>query len=118
MTNSVRSEDRQATRIGALVHLIGFMLGPFGAALVVRHSKNEFTQVNARNALNWQLAVYGVIIIGFLMGAVLINLGASMFVTYAALVLVVLFNVVSCPLAAYRATRGEAWEYPFEPKFV
>jgi len=119
MDNSSASDDMQPTTMGTLVHLIGFVSGPFGAGLVARHSKNEFTEVNAQNALNWQLTVSGAVIAVILVSIVLINLGANVLLTYVALLLMVaVFNLASCLLAAYKATHGEAWEYPFEQQFV
>ena len=119
MEKGSKTDGVQSTTMEALVHLIGFMSGPFGAGLVVRLSKNEFTEANAHNALNWQLTVSGAIIAGVVMGLVLVQLSTGAFWIYVGLMLTVAFvNFASCLLAAYKATRGKTWEYPFEQKFV
>ena len=119
MENVSKTDGVQSTTMGVLVHLIGFMSGPFGTGLVIRLSKNEFTEANARNALNWQLTVSGAIMAAVVMGLVLVQLSTDAFWIYVGLgLIVVFFNFASCLLAAYRATQGKAWEYPFEQKFV
>jgi len=117
---NISKSDSIRTTMGTLVHLIVLVFGVVGAGIVVLLSKNESTKVNARNALNWQLAVIGAIIVAIVMAFGLGELVTDLFVFPAALLIIIvgLLNFVFCLLATYKAIRGDAWEYPFAPNFV
>lgn len=120
MATTSKSDGIQTTTMSTLVHLIALVSGVVGAGVVALFSENESTKVNARNALNWQLAVFGAAIVATVIAFGLGELVTDLFVIPAALLIIIVsfLNFVFCLLATHKAIHGEAWEYPFAPNFV
>lgn len=124
---------------GILVHLLAVMTGGLGAGLVYLASSHEYTQANARNALNWHLSVLALSVFSFLiffLGADELTIGGEtmawsivpppldtivgligiilMLVTMIAWLLTWIFTVI----ATGKAIFGTPWEYPLSRDFV
>ena len=123
--------------VGILVHMLAIPTGAAGAAVVYLASTNEFTNRNARNALDWHLTVLLLTIVTFgsiLSYAELTGQGATNLVTTPALVasvggiavgtlLSVWMGVMFCTfifgfIAMGNAMFGTAWRYPLTPRIV
>jgi len=122
---------------GILVHLLSIPTGVVGAGLVYLVATNEFTKRNARNALNWHLAVLALTVLTFgsifilaeLTGQGITNIVtlSSPIATGAGLVVSALFLVwmivtTSTFLVGFIATGkaifGDVWRYPLTPRLV
>ena len=122
---------------GILVHFMAIPTGAFGAAVVYLASTNEFTNRNARNALDWHLTVLLLTTITFgslFSYAELTGQGATNLVTAPALVasvggiavgtlLSLWMGVMFCTfvfgfIAMGKAVFGTAWRYPLSPRIV
>ena len=119
---------------GVLVHLFALMTGFVGAGLVYLISGHKFTKANARNALNWHITLFLVIILGFLLfffGADTVTLAGesvematilpSPVDSIAALagggLLILggigsLLTLIFALYATLKAIFGDAWSYP------
>lgn len=123
--------------VGILVHMLAIPTGAAGAAVVYLASTNEFTNRNARNALDWHLTVLLLTIVTFgslLSYAELTGQGATDLVTTPALVasvggiaigtlLSVWMGVMFCTfifgfIAMGNAVFGTTWRYPLTPRIV
>lgn len=113
------SSSGQRTILGVLVHLIGLVFGILGVGLVYLVADADFTESNARNALNWWVFVFGagiaIVVMAFVLGAVV-----DMFVILAALLAVVLgfLGLGFSIWATVKAAGGEAWKYPLAPSIL
>lgn len=103
--------------LGVFVHLLALV--PFGLPLVGAAyllSNHPFTLANARNALNWHLAILA-------LAVVLLPLALFVwdgFVIPAAFLLLVAVPLtwLFCLVATAKAIFGSAWEYPFAPELL
>ncbi|AFK20808.1 DUF4870 domain-containing protein (plasmid) [Haloferax mediterranei ATCC 33500] len=122
---------------GILVHLLSIPTGVVGAGIVYLVATNEFTKRNARNALDWHLAVLALTVLTFgsaftyaeLTGQGITN-GVPLSAPIAAggsFVISALFLVwmiiTTCTflvgfIATGKAIFGDAWRYPLTPALV
>jgi uncharacterized Tic20 family protein len=122
---------------GILVHLLSIPTGVVGAGIVYLVATNEFTKRNARNALNWHLAVLVLTVLTFgstltyaeLTGQGITNgvplsppIAAGGSFVISALVLVWMV-ITTCTflvgiIATAKAIFGDAWRYPLTPALV
>ncbi|PCR91562.1 DUF4870 domain-containing protein [Natrinema ejinorense] len=124
---------------GIAVHPLAFLTGIIGAGFVYVVSTNEFTRVNARNALNWHLSVLVlsvVAVVTFVLGADELTVaGEAMELsvlptpleTVAGLVGTVLLLAAGfawlltglfTAIATVKAIFGTPWEYPLARDIV
>lgn len=122
---------------GILVHLLSIPTGVVGAGIVYLVATNEFTKRNARNALNWHLAVLALTALTFgsaftyaeLTGQGITNgvplsapIAAGGSFVISALFLVWIIITTCTFLVAFIATGkaifGDAWRYPLTPALV
>lgn len=111
----VRAEPQAAAvsdddlNLAMLSHLLGIIAG-FLAPLVIwlmnkDKAGKEFVNDQAKEALNFQIAVAIAFIGASLLSVVLIGL--------LLMLALLVFNLVFCVLAAMAARKGEAYRYPF-----
>lgn len=124
---------------GILVHIFALGTGIIGAGLVYLISNNEFTQANARNALNWHTSVLALTVIAilvFFLGADELTIGGevmewsllpspldTVFALIGTLLLILVVLAVFLTgiftlIATTKAIFGTAWEYPLARNFV
>jgi len=131
--------------LGIFIHPITLFTGFFGigvalAALVYVLSPHQFTRANARNALNWHLSVFILVVVGvvlFFLGAdegttasgetvalpilpeplatIAVVVGSvALFLSGVAGLLTIVFSIA----ATFKAIFGSAWPYPFAPDLI
>ena len=95
-----------------IVHLLGIISGPFIVFLLWAKSRHHEEWVNeqAREALNFQLTILAI----YLIGAILV----VVYVGIIVVVLAVVCNVVLSVIAASQAYSGEIYQYPFSLELV
>lgn len=122
---------------GILVHFVAILTGAVGAGLVYLVSRNEFTEQNARNALDWHLTVLALTIVSFgslftyaeftgqgaidvvvLPPPVATVAGVVIFALLSLWMLVTFWTVFVGIIAMGKATFGTAWRYPLTPAIV
>lgn len=122
---------------GILVHVIAIPTGVIGAGLVYLVSTNEFTERNARNALDWHLTVLALTVATFgslftyaeLTGQGITNVAVLpapvatvanviILALLALWMLVTFWTFVVGFIAMGKATFGTAWRYPLTPALV
>ncbi|WP_435320476.1 DUF4870 domain-containing protein [Haloarchaeobius sp. TZWSO28] len=102
---------------GIVVHVLGLVFGVIAVVPAYLLSSAEFSKANARNALNWQLfflvALLVLLVVVFFVGSSLVTVVAGFLILalYA-------LDFGCCLYAAYQATTGETWTYPFAPQLV
>jgi uncharacterized Tic20 family protein len=118
-TNSTAPASGRRTILGIIVHLTGVFFGLFGAGIVYLVSNSSFTNENARNAVNWQLLVTGVVIVAAVVafGLGTVSDWAAIIAAFGA-VAVLILNLLFCGIATLKAAGGEAWTYPGAPKIL
>jgi len=131
--------------LGIFIHPITLFTGFFGVGIVIATvvyllSSHQFTRANARNALNWHLSVFALVLVGmvlFILGAdegtaasgemvslpilpeplatvsVIIG-GVLLFLSFVAGLLTIVFSIA----ATFKAIFGSAWSYPFAPDLL
>ncbi len=122
---------------GILVHLVAIPTGAIGAGLVYLVSTNEFTERNARNALEWHLTVLALTVVTFGslftyaeftgQGVTDVAVFPSPLTTVAGVLIAALLSVwmvvtfwtvIVGFIAMGKATFGTAWRYPLTPPLV
>ncbi len=111
-SNDTPPHDRD-TDAAALVHIVGTLFGFVGVTLMYLLTDDRFTKQNAANALNWHVPVSLAAIV-----VVLIGLGVNELAGVAMAVTLAGATILFALIAALRAYRGDAWEYPLAPRFV
>lgn len=119
----------ERTLTGIFVHLIGLLTSFIGPLLIYAASDHEFTQKNARNAMNWQL-FYLTTLVGALLlfGAafvadivlpdmIVIALFLVVFAFFLGIMIIGFLNIVFPLVATGKAIFGGAWKYPIAPDF-
>lgn len=115
-TTDVGPNDR--TTLGKLVHLLGFLTGFVAPAIVYSVTEDRFTRANARNALNWQLFVLGVVF-ALALSVFALDLVSSWLLAATLVVIAPLtVNLVLCLWATRKAFRGDTWTYPIAPELI
>jgi len=100
----------QEQRSGMMMaHLLGLLFGIIGALIywLVNKDKNEipFVQDQAQEVLNFQLNIFGAMIISSVLIVVVVGLALIPLVGLASLVLSI--------MGAVKANNGETFRYPF-----
>ncbi|MFC7068576.1 DUF4870 domain-containing protein [Halobaculum lipolyticum] len=122
---------------GILVHFLAIPTGAVGAGLVYLAATNEFTRRNARNALDWHLAMLGLTVLTFgsfvayaevtdggvggfvvLPGPASTTVGLLVPALVACWMLASAWTFVVGLLAMGKAVSGTAWRYPLSPRLV
>lgn len=122
---------------GILVHLLSIPTGVVGAGIVYLVATNKFTKRNARNALDWHLAVLALTALTFgsvftyaeLTGQGITNgimlsepiaAGGSFVISALFLVwmIITICTFVVGLIATGKAIFGDAWRYPLAPALV
>lgn len=118
-----------ATRVwGAAAHLSAFagawllglaFLGPLTVYLLGRH-RHPSVAFHAREALNFNLTVLLVAVVGVLGGAfvAVVTLGLGLLALIPAALVVALGWLILVVVAGVRAWDGEPYRYPFSIRFV
>lgn len=118
-----------ATRAwGAAAHLSAFLgawllglafLGPLTVYLLGRH-RHPSVAFHAREALNFNLTVLLVAVVGTIGGAfvAVVTLGLGLLALVPAAIVVALGWLILVIVAGVRAWDGEAYRYPFSIRFV
>jgi len=92
-----------------LAHLLGLLFGVLGSLIywIINKDKNEipFVQDQAQEVLNFQLNVFGAVIISGILMVIIIGIFLMPLVVLAALVLSI--------IGAIKANNGEVYRYPF-----
>jgi len=92
-----------------LAHLLGLLFGILGSLIywIINKDKNEipFVQDQAQEVLNFQLNVFGAVIISGILMVIIIGIFLMPLVVLAALVLSI--------IGAIKANNGEVFRYPF-----
>ncbi|MFP8952360.1 DUF4870 domain-containing protein [Natrialbaceae archaeon A-arb3/5] len=119
----------ERTLLGIFIHPVALLTGFFGPAFVYFLTEHEFTQANARNALNWHLFYTGawLIMLGAMFGwmgvveltpipdVIALVMFVGLFITLLVVMLLMLLGLVFTLLATAKAIFGTAWEYPIAP---
>ncbi|MCU4926430.1 DUF4870 domain-containing protein [Halobacteria archaeon AArc-dxtr1] len=125
----------ERTLSGIFVHLLGLATAFVLPAVVYLAASRDFTQKNARNALNWQACYFGAMVallstfgVAVLLDSLLPETTVTSllliavllaFVAGVALFSVALFlNLAFALVATGKAIFGSAWEYPIAPDLV
>ena len=88
-----------------LAHLLGIVSGPIGPLVIWLVMKGDSqVEPQAREALNFQITVWLVSILGAILTIVYIG--------YLIVILAMVFNVVFCVIAASYAHSGMPYRYP------
>jgi len=118
-THSERSSSKNRTLTGIVAHPVGLLLGIVGAGPLYLLARNGFTTENARNALNWQIAITialaGLTVVAF---AVPSSFDAVVVAAIFGIFFLLFVDFVVVLYATVKAISGEAWEYPVAPKIV
>ena len=97
--------------LATLAHLLGIVSGPIGALIIyVVKRDDDFVGDASREAINFQLSVLIVEIIG----AILVSVLIGVWVILAAQIL----NVVFCIIAAAQAFDGIRYRYPLSFRLI
>ncbi|WP_330630113.1 acyltransferase [Halocatena halophila] len=119
---------------GILVHPLALLTMGVGAGICYLVSSNEFTRANARNALDWHLTVWALMVTAFGAmggGAVVaetsvISLpplagqltGILFFALFALLMVVLFWTLLAGGFATLMAAFGTVWRYPLSVAVV
>jgi uncharacterized membrane protein len=116
MTTNVAGKKRnsnQDTTTAALVHVAGLLFGFFAVAFVYLLSDDEFTKVNAANALNWHVPISLVAVL-----VAIVGIGASELAGVALAILIAVATICLALTASLKAYQGQAWKYPIVPQLI
>lgn len=104
-------DDNKEKIIAGLTHFFGIFLGPFPGLLVFLIRSGEgHARDQAREALNFQLTLIVLSLIGGML--IMLYIGIYiLFVIYAA-------DVILSIIAAFRSSSGEKYRYPFNIRFI
>lgn len=94
----------------------GNIIGPL---LVWQIKKNEIPSVNVHGkaALNFQITVSIVVIIGWIAATILAFVGIG-FLLYPVVMLIVLLGLVFAIIAGIKANNGEEYKYPYSFELI
>ena len=122
--NPISPNEAQARTWNMLCHLsalaicipFGNIIGPL---LVWQIKKNEIPSVNVHGkaALNFQITVSIVVIIGWIAATILAFIGIG-FLLYPVVMLIALLGLVFAIIAGIKANNGEDYKYPYSIEFV
>ena len=97
-----------------LAHLLGIVTGPIGALIIWLVSKDDaskgFVVDQSKEALNFQLTLLGVYIIGTILSLILIGVLINLAAWVACIVLSI--------MAGLAAQKGEYYRYPFAVRLI
>ena len=97
--------NTKPSAIIGIMHLSGLVFAGFGAAFMFLVSSPGWAKDEARHALNWQLTV----LILNVVGAITMQLGIGAVI----IALVYAANVIFSLIAAYKSFNGITYAYPY-----
>jgi len=104
-------DENKERLIAGLTHFIGIFFGPFPGLIVFFIKSGEgLARDQAREALNFQLTIILVSIIGWALVTLYIGVYLLFFIGVAD----VLFSIIG----SVRASSGEEYRYPFNIRFI
>jgi uncharacterized Tic20 family protein len=108
----IETSPSSSDKIGAMaVHVAGIFLGPIPSLIVyLAVNDNPWLKEQARNALNFQLTM----LIVFIIGIVLKVIGIGFLIVWA----VEIANIVFSIIAALKANQGETYKYPLSVDLI
>jgi hypothetical protein len=122
--SSLNPNEAKARTWNMLCHLsalaicipFGNIIGPL---LVWQIKKNEIPSVNVHGkaALNFQITVSIVVIIGWIAATILAFVGIG-FLLYPVVMLIVLLGLVFAIIAGIKANNGEEYKYPYSFELI
>ena len=95
-----------------LAHLLGIFFS-FVAPLVIwliKKDESEFVDYHGKEALNFQLTM----LIVYVVGAILSTIRVGLCITLAVWVVIIIFSI----MAAVAANKGEYYRYPISIRFI
>lgn len=110
MTYAVSQDDKN---LGMLAHLMGFLgfVVPFGsfvgplALYLVKRDQSPFVADHARESLNFQITVFGAMVLCFPLCLILIGIPL--------VIALIVFEIVQVIKATIAASEGRSHDYPF-----
>ena len=94
-----------------LAHLLGIVSGPLGPLVIwIIMKRDPFVEREAREALNFQIYVWLVLLVGALL--------TSLYIGDAIVIIATVLNVVFCVIAASFAHSGRSYRYPFALRLI
>ena len=105
----VSSDERT---MAILAHLLGIFFS-FVAPLVIwliKKDESEFVDYHGKEALNFQLTM----LIVYVVGAILSTIRVGLCITLAVWVVIIIFSI----MAAVAANKGEYYRYPISIRFI
>ena len=94
-----------------LAHLLGIISGPLGPFIIwIAMKRNSLVEHEAREALNFQITVWLVCVVGAILTLIYIG--------FLIVVLAMVLNVVFCVIAASYAHSGTPYRYPFSLRLI
>lgn len=119
---------------GILVHPLALFTMGVGAGICYLVSSNEFTRANARNALDWHLTVWALMVSSFgVMGSGAVvaetsvislpplvgkGIGILFFALFSLLMVVLFWTLLAGVFATLMAAFGRVWRYSFSVAVV
>lgn len=104
--------SQDSKNFALLAHLLGIFTAFIGALVIwlVKKESDAFVEDQAKEALNFQIAVAIAYIIAYVLTVILIG----------AILLPVIWvaNVIFCLLGTIQASKGEAYRYPFTLRLI
>jgi uncharacterized Tic20 family protein len=104
-----KDKDKDKT-VAALAHILGFLTGIVGPAIIYLVSDNEFAKRNAARSITWQ--IFFTI---FLMLSIFL---AFAFIGILMIPLVAIADLVFSVIATIKASDGEEWKYPLTTDLI
>lgn len=109
MTTEISSDQRT---LAMLAHLLGILTGPVGALIIwlIKRDEGGFVENQAKEALNFQITVLLLSLLGGILLLVLIGVFLLMAVAVA--------NLVFSIIGAIKASSGQRYRYPLTLRLV
>lgn len=104
------NKNRKNTTTAALAHVLGFLTGVIGPAIIYIVSDNEFTKRNAARSITWQIFFTIYLILSIFL--------SFAFIGILLLPLVGIADLVFSVIATIKASDGKEWEYPFTTNLI
>lgn len=116
----------QARTMGMLCHLLGIFTGWLGPLILWLVKKDEMPFVNdqGKEALNWEITVFGgwivVLIVGAIFGAILGHIAIFLAMCFAWILYlaVIACNIIFCIMGCMKANQGIKYRYPFAIRLI
>ena len=105
--NKSRSGNKN---VAALTHILGFLTGVLGPALVYILSDDEFVKENAARSITWQIFFTIYLFASFFM--------AIFFLGLIFIPIIAIADLVFSIIATVKASNGTAWKYPLTTDLI